>query len=290
MSPRKTAVPVHPPIVFVHGMWLHATSWQNWCDLFSAAGFSAVAPTWPGERPTVEQTRAHPQEIAALGMQQLVGHYAQLIGELPAPPIIIGHSLGGTVVQKLLTAGFGAGGVLLDSPRFDGELPGALATLRVALPGMDDLDSIDSSISLTDYQFRFAFGRSLDAVESASLFEAYAIAGPARLLCQPEVANISLPTAPERRLGAAAPLLTLDVSPSVASGRSRVGGRQRLYHAQDAVTESADFADRGSSLVIDSGWQYVAERVLDWVQERFAGAIGEPAAASRTVALRGTAA
>ena len=25
------------PVVFIHGLWLHASSWQPWCDLFEAA-------------------------------------------------------------------------------------------------------------------------------------------------------------------------------------------------------------------------------------------------------------
>jgi non-heme chloroperoxidase len=292
MSPRKTAVPVSPPIVFVHGMWLSAASWQNWIDLFAASGFDAVAPLWPGEHPTAEQTRAHPDDVAGVGMQQLINSYADLIREMPVPPILIGHSLGGTVVQKLLAAGYGAGGVLIDSARFDGELPGALETLRVALPAMADRASIGSSISLTDYQFRFAFGRSIDAEESGMLFEEYAIPAPARLLFEPETANIVLPAAAGRKTKPAAPLLALDGAPARATGGSMVGAMHKIYDAQDSITESAQFADRGSSLVIDSGWQSVAERVLDWVQERFGTAAGKPAAGSgaRAVALRGTAA
>ena len=32
------------PVVFIHGLWLHATSWQPWVDLFREAGYDPIAP------------------------------------------------------------------------------------------------------------------------------------------------------------------------------------------------------------------------------------------------------
>ena len=36
------------PVVFIHGLWLHASSWQPWQDLFAAAGYEPSAPGRPG--------------------------------------------------------------------------------------------------------------------------------------------------------------------------------------------------------------------------------------------------
>ena len=47
------------PVVFIHGLWLHAASWQPWVELFRAEGYSPVAPGWPGDPGTVEDARAH---------------------------------------------------------------------------------------------------------------------------------------------------------------------------------------------------------------------------------------
>src|SRR6266705_58652 len=46
------------PVVFIHGLWLHATSWGPWVDLFREAGYEPVAPGWPGDADTVEAARA----------------------------------------------------------------------------------------------------------------------------------------------------------------------------------------------------------------------------------------
>ena len=287
MSPRKTAMPVTPPVLFVHGMWVHASSWQSWIDLFATDGFDASAPAWPGEHPTAAQSRSSATDLAGLGMERLVTHYAELIRKLPAPPILIGHSLGGTVVQKLLSAGYGAGGVVLDSARIDGELPGALPTLRQALPALAEPGALDDAIALTDYQFRFTFGRSLTAAESDDLFREFAIPAPAELLVRPETADIQLPRAPGRT-AKPAPLLVLEsaeASASAVPGGSYGSGRRTLHDDPGADAEPTRFADRGPSFVFDAGWRDVAEVALDWVQERFGSATVSPRAA-----LRGTAA
>ncbi len=90
------------PVMFVHGLWLHATSWGPWLELFTEAGYAPVAPGWPGVPATVELARANPDSIAGHGINDVTGHYAGLISQLPAPPVIIGHSFGGMIAEKLL--------------------------------------------------------------------------------------------------------------------------------------------------------------------------------------------
>src|SRR5436305_1464172 len=53
------------PAVFIHGLWLHATSWRPWLDLFAQRGYDPVAPGWPHEPATVEEARAQPEAAPA---------------------------------------------------------------------------------------------------------------------------------------------------------------------------------------------------------------------------------
>ena len=50
------------PVVFIHGLWLHADSWSPWADLFREHGYEPVAPGWPGDgghrRGDAERTRS----------------------------------------------------------------------------------------------------------------------------------------------------------------------------------------------------------------------------------------
>src|SRR5712691_4881237 len=86
--------PANTPVIFVHGQWLHATSWDLWVDLFREAGYAPQAPGWPGDSDTAEETRRQPERVAGKGIDDVVAHYAEIIRGLDAPPIVIGHSFG----------------------------------------------------------------------------------------------------------------------------------------------------------------------------------------------------
>jgi pimeloyl-ACP methyl ester carboxylesterase len=82
------------PVVFIHGLWLHAASWAPWQERFREAGYEASAPGWPGDADTVEATRANPDGVANHGIDDVTDHYASFIDGLPSQPILIGHSFG----------------------------------------------------------------------------------------------------------------------------------------------------------------------------------------------------
>ena len=84
MAPPKT------PVVFIHGLWLHPTSWQPWIGVFQEAGYEPAAPEWPGVPDTVAEAREHPERQAGTGIADTVGHYAQIIAAAGAKPIVMG--------------------------------------------------------------------------------------------------------------------------------------------------------------------------------------------------------
>ena len=91
------------PVLFIHGLWLHASSWQPWIDLFAREGYGPViAPGWPGIPDTVDEARDNPDAVAGLGIDRVVSHYLQIIDALPSKPIIIGHSFGGMIAERFL--------------------------------------------------------------------------------------------------------------------------------------------------------------------------------------------
>src|SRR5213076_525910 len=79
------------PVVFIHGLWLLASSWDRWGAVFEDAGYVAVAPGWPEDPETVADASAHPEVMAGKGVGQVADHYAQVIGQLKKKPAIIGH-------------------------------------------------------------------------------------------------------------------------------------------------------------------------------------------------------
>jgi pimeloyl-ACP methyl ester carboxylesterase len=93
------------PVVFIHGLWLHATSWGPWLDLYREAGYEPIAPGWLGEPATVAEAREHPELVADKSIDDEVAYYTEIIGSLDSKPIVIGHSFGGLLAEKLFGPG-----------------------------------------------------------------------------------------------------------------------------------------------------------------------------------------
>ncbi|HEY2216663.1 MAG TPA: alpha/beta fold hydrolase, partial [Solirubrobacteraceae bacterium] len=104
-----------PTIVLIHGLWVTPLSWEKWIERYSAEGYEVLAPAWPGLEGDVEALRADHSAFDDLGLTEIVDHYAEIIGKLDAPPIVMGHSFGGAITQLLLDRGLGLVGVAIDS-------------------------------------------------------------------------------------------------------------------------------------------------------------------------------
>ncbi len=154
-------------------------------------GYDASAPGWPGDARTVAESRADPDSIADHGIDDVVEHYAALIEDLPAKPILIGHSFGGMIAQKLLGLDLAAAAVAIDAAQIKGVLPLPLSALRSTLPVFKNPANKHRAVSLTPEQFRYAFGNAVPEAESDELYERWAIPAPGKPLFEAAAANFN---------------------------------------------------------------------------------------------------
>ena len=269
-SPSASLSASPRPVVFIHGLWLHATSWDPWVTVFREAGYQPVAPGWPGEPPTVEAARADPEAVADVGIDDATGHFASIIDGLEQPPVIVGHSFGGLIAEKLLGEGRGAAAVAIDPAQIKGVLPLPLAQLRAGFPALGNPANRHKAVSLTAKEFRFGFGNALTPELSDELYERWTIPSPARPLFQAAAANFSMHS--EAKVdtdnSTRGPLLLISgledhTVPDVVT-RSTL----KQYRSSTAVTELKQFEGRGHSLTIDAGWRDVADAVLAWLSDK----------------------
>ena len=257
------------PVVFIHGLWLHATSWGPWQERFAVAGYESFAPGWPGDADTVEACRDDPGSIANHGIDQVTDHYVSFIDGLPARPVIIGHSFGGMIAEKLLGLDYGAAAIAIDAAQIKGVLPLPLSALRSTLPVFKNPANLHRAVSLTAEEFRYSFGNALSEEESDELYERWAIPAPAKPLFEAATANFTLhsPAAVQTKNPHRGPLLLTMGKQDHTVPEAVTKSTLKQYRHSVAVTDLEEF-DRGHSLVIDSGWREVADACLAWLSRQ----------------------
>lgn len=256
------------PVVFIHGLWLHSDSWGAWVDLFGKAGYDAIAPGWPGDGETVEATRANPDAVAGHGVQDVVDGYAEAIKGLKDKPIVIGHSFGGLIAQRLLTEDLAVAAVAIDAAPIKGIVYLPPSALRVASIALRNPANKKRAVSLNAKQFRYGFGNAIPEDESSELYDRWTIPSPGLPLFEAAMANFSKhsPAAVDTKNHDRGPLLLTaggkDHTVPAAITRSTL----KQYRHSGAVTDFKEFPDRGHSLALDHGWEDVANYAVDWLK------------------------
>lgn len=264
MTPARTSV------VFIHGLWLHASSWHRWADMFRLAGYDTHTPGWPGEPETVSMARAHPELVAGRSLAEVTAHFAELMARLPSPPVVIGHSFGGLIAQKLLGEGRCRAAIAIDPAQIRGVFRLPLAQLRAGLPGLGNPMNVHKAVALTQAQFRYGFGNALERAESDALFERWCIPSPVRGLFEVAFANVTGNPASQVATDndTRGPLLLISGTHDHTAPDVTTLAAFRMYRHSKALTELRQFEGRGHSLTIDHGWRDVARACLRWLERQ----------------------
>ena len=258
------------PVVFIHGLWLHATSWDPWVELFGQRGYAPVAPGWPGELPTVADTRANPDSLAGHGIEDVTAHFRTVIDRLDRRPILIGHSFGGMIAEKLLGENYGIAAIAIDAAQIKGVLPLPLSALHSTLPVFKNPANKNRAVTLTPEQFRYSFANAVTEEESRLLYDKWTIAAPGRPLFEAAAANFSLhsPAKVNTSNAERGPLLLIMGGQDHTVPEAITKSTLKQYKHSTAVTDLIGFDDRGHSLTIDAGWSEVAAACLTWLDEQ----------------------
>jgi pimeloyl-ACP methyl ester carboxylesterase len=258
-----------PPVVFVHGLWLLAGSWQQWRWLFESEGYAPIAPGWPGDPLTVDEGRAAPERFAGTSIAAVSDHYADVIERLTRTPVVVGHSFGGLVAQQLAARGLAAATIAIDPAPHRGVLPLPVPALRSSFPVLRDPRNRSTAVMLTAAQFRYAFTNAVPDAEAEELYAVYPVPGAGRPIFQAAFANLN-PFTPARvdpRSARRGPLLVMSGERDQTVPRAMAYAAFKRQRRNTAVTEFVEVPGRGHSLVIDRGWEQVAQVALEFARK-----------------------
>jgi pimeloyl-ACP methyl ester carboxylesterase len=165
------------PIVFVHGMFVTPKCWDGWVERFRAAGYACQAPAWPGRQGSIAELRQrHPDPVLGkLTLPQIVDHYEALIRKLDAPPVLIGHSMGGLIVQLLLARGLGAQGVAIDSAPPQGVASAKWSFLKSNWPVISPFVNKEEPFFMNLQQFCYTFVHTLPPEEQRAVYDQHVV-------------------------------------------------------------------------------------------------------------------
>lgn len=245
-------------------------AWEDWVARYRARGYDVMTPGYPGVAPGPAGVAAlweDPTPLAELGVREVFDHLAELIDELAEPPILMGHSFGGTFVQLLLDAGYGQAGVSIDGAAVKGIKALPFSEIRATFPVLKNPANGHRAVPITAAEFHYAFTNTLAERESRIAYERYAVPVPGRFLFQGGLANFTHNAATTYNFANddRAPLLF------IAGGRDHIlppavqheNYTKNAKHSS-AITAYKLFPQRDHFTYGAPGWEEVADFALNW--------------------------
>lgn len=248
-------------VVFIQGEWLSADAWNNFRRRYSACGYTCIAPSWPLRDDNPRQLRhAPPAELSQLGIAAIVEHYDRLIRHLPRPPLLVGHSLGGLIVQLLLDRGLGCAGIALAAVPPARALP-RLGLLYRSLPLRLAWGGWGRVLQLTQEDFARHAGCRLSRADADRLSEHHLVPAPGRVFFE---AALGIGTRIDYANDQRAPLLLVSAANDRTVPPRQVASTYRQHQRSIAITSVKRFADHSHWLINEPGWEVIADYTIDW--------------------------
>lgn len=253
---RQPAASAHPtPLLFVHGAWHGAWCWaEHFLDYFAEQGYAVYAPSLRGHGDS--EGREH---LRWTRLAQYVDDVAQVAKSLPTPPVVIGHSMGGAVVQKYLETHAAPAGILLAAMPPAGVLA---TTLRIALRHPWEFARVNLTLSL--YPLIRTPALTREAFFSAHMPEAQVQAYFEKMQDESylgflDMLAFNLPRPPKVK----APVLVLGGATDTIFYPAEIEATARAYNTQAFI-----FPNLAHDLMLEAGWQAVAEKMAGWLNEQ----------------------
>ncbi len=249
-------------IIFIHGMYMSSLCWEHWIPYFESRGYKCLAPAWPGRDQPVDALRKqdHDPQLARLTLSDVVHHYSAVIHSLTEKPILIGHSMGGLVVQVLLQSEQVAAGVAIDSAPPMGVLTAKWPFIRSNWPHITPFAPLDSPVEMSFPRFQYTFTNTMPLVTQRAAYDRYAVPESRRVPRESLRARLDFhrPHAPLLMIAGSADHL-------IPASLNRTNFAR--YKASPSKTDFKEFPERAHFIVGQEGWEEVAGYIAAWLSQ-----------------------
>lgn len=247
-------------IVFIHGLFLNNQSWVDWKTFFEEKGYTTYAPAYPGHDGNPWELRSNaPEYLGDVTFSDVVNHFEKFIQTLPEKPIIIGHSMGALIAQKLVEMELAEAAVAISSAPPKGVITLKFSFVRSNLSLLNPFKG-NAVHSPTKKWFHYAFTNTLAREESDSIFNKFVVS---------ESRNI-----PRETLKKAAkidfkkphvPMLFISGKEDHIIPASLNRKNFRKYKNEKSIREYKFFEGRDHFIIGEDGWVEVANYIYGWI-------------------------
>lgn len=249
-------------VLFITGAFVSSSCWDEWRTYFESKGYKTSAPPWPYKENTAEQLRnSQPNAgIASVRLQQLIDHYATIAKSLPEKPVVIGHSLGGLLMQILVNRGLASAGIAIHSLAPQGIIPTQFSFYKSTWKALGFFTSTHKAymMSFKDWQYAFTNGMPLKAQQEA--YQRFAIP-ESKLALRDGLTKAAKVDFKKPH----APLLFIAGSIDHCIPASLNLVNKKRYTDQQSITDYKVREGRNHFVLGQPGWQEDADYILNWI-------------------------
>jgi pimeloyl-ACP methyl ester carboxylesterase len=254
-------------IVFIHGAFVTPSCWDRLAGWFGERGYQVHAPAWPGKEGTAAEIRAAPDRLAGIGLGEILDRYGTFVGTLDQPPILIGHSFGGLVVQVLLDCGLGSAGVAIHPAPPRGVPVYHPSTVRSLAHVLARPRNRRGIVQMSFAQWRYAFAHTLPQAQARAAYDQHVTPETGRPFFQTAFSlfHRHSPARVDFRTASRPPLLLIAGGKDHIIPASLTRANYRKYRRSSARTDYHEFPDRVHWTIAQDGWQQVAIHIEQWL-------------------------
>lgn len=248
-------------IVFVHGLFMNDLSWNAWKVFFEEKGYTCIVPTYPYHKGIPSELRTNiPVELSKLELKDIVAYYKAIISELDVKPILIGHSMGGLIVQLLINQELGAKGICIDSAPPQGIFSFKWSFIKANLSTINPFKGNSPCLPSIEW-FHYAFCNTMSLEECKEIYEKAVV---------PESRNI--PRSSTTKQGkidfkkAHVPLLFIAGEKDNIVPASLNRKNANAYKSKGSTVDFKEFLGRSHAICEQENWEEIADYILNWVE------------------------